>query len=247
MRTAALALVALALAASLTACESSQEENARIEREVAHERVANLRRRALAERNRTIAHPSAIVKVLAASVLHTSEGAAAVVTLRNDSASALSNLPIQIVVRDAAGASVYTNAVPGLGASLTTVAQIGAHATVLWVDDQVQASSTPASVSAKVGEGERGKAASTAALAVSGVHLSEGGAEGSLVNHGSAAQHEVILDAVARRGGTIVAAGGALVSDVEAGASAHFQALLIGRPQGAQLEVSVAGSATASG
>lgn len=237
MRAVALALAALAL----TACESSQEENAKLEKVYRREAAEGAKRRAAAERALSIPHPSRVVKVLAATALHSSEAGAAVVTLQNTSARTLRNLPIEITVKDAAGATLYTNATPGLAHALVTVPLLAAHATSTWVEDQVQTSAAPASVEAKVGEGETIAQAPTG-LAVAGVRLGEGVAEGSLVNRSPSTQSEVILYAVARRGGQIVAAGSALVARVEAGASTHFQASLVGEAKGAQLEVSVGGS-----
>jgi hypothetical protein len=242
VRAAALALAALAFAGLLTACESSQEKNAQIAKVVAGEQKQRARRKALAERSLTITRPSKVVHVLAAQVLHSSEGtAAAVVTLRNSSSQALRDVPIQITVRGASGMTVYTNTTPGLASSLTSVPLIGAHMTVTWVNDQVQASPPPAGVSAKVGEGEpQGEVPPS--LSITEAHLGEGGVEGSLVNHSSTAQREVVVYAIARRGSTIVAAGSALVAQVEAGTSAHFQAFLVGDARGAQLEVDAPGS-----
>jgi hypothetical protein len=236
VRTAALALAALALGGCLSACESSQEEVAKREAALA------AKRRPRASRGLSIEHPSTVVKVLAASVLHDPEGAAAVVTVHNTSATALREVPIEIDVKDAAGATVYTNTMPGLALELVSLPLLRAHATSTWVDDQVQSSTAPASVTAEAGEGERdGEAIPT--LAVAGVSLNEGEAEGSLVNRSHTSESEVAVYAVARRGGAIVAAGSSIVALTEAGTSTHFQAPLIGNANGAQLEVSVAGAA----
>ncbi len=242
MRSAALALAALALGGCLTACESSQEKSAQLETVAKRERAQSAQRRVLARRALSITQPSRLVTVTATSVVHGAEGAAAVVTLHNSSATALRALPIEITVRDAAGAIIYTNTTPGLAAQLTSVPLVGAHASTTWVEAQVPASPAPASVTARVGEGE---AVSEAVphLEVADVRLNEGEAEGSLVNHSHTGAREVTLDAIARRGGAIVAVGSAIVTQAEAGASAHFQAALIGDPRGARLEVSVAGAA----
>jgi hypothetical protein len=233
VRLAALGLVALAL----TACESNQERSAKLEKAAkAHEGEA-ARRRALAQRALTIKRPSTKVKVTGATLVRGSEGAAAVITLRNVSATALREVPVQITVRDARGASVYTNAVPGLSPTLASVALIPAHAQLTWIDDQVQATGTPASVTAKVGEGAPAGGA-IPQLRLEGTHLSEAQAEGNLVNHSRASQQEVIVDAVARRAGRIVAAGRAVLASAPAGASTPFQIFFVGDPSGAQLEVS---------
>jgi hypothetical protein len=199
-------------------------------------------RKALARRALSITRPSTLVRVTATAVLHSSEGTAAAVTVRNLSGTALRDVPIEIAVKDAHGATIYTNDTPGLAAALVSVPLLPAHATSTWVDDQVQASGTPASVSAEVGEGERVTEA-IPPIAVEGAHLSEGEVEGSVVNHSRVSQRELVVYAVARRAGTIVAAGRAVVPQAEAGSTTHFQAFLIGSAHGAQLEVSVAGAA----
>ena len=164
------------------------------------------------------------------------------VTVHNGSGIALRDVPIEITVRGAHGASLYTNAQPGLAPSLHALGLLPAHATSEWVDDQVQASGTPAGVSAEVGEGERdGEPAPD--VAIEGAHVSEGKAEGTVVNHSHASLHEVVVYAIARRGAAIVAAGRAVVAQAEPGAAEHFQAFLIGSPSGAQLEVNVGGAA----
>jgi hypothetical protein len=237
VRLAALVLLALALAA----CESNQERSAKLEKAAkAHEDEA-AKRRALAQRALTITRPSAKVKVIGAVIVRGSEGAAAVVSLRNISSTPLRDVPIQITVRNAHGDSVYTNDVPGLSPTLASVALIPAHGVQTWIDDQVQASSTPASVSAKIGEGLPA-GGSIPTLSVAGAHLSEAQAEGNLVNHSPIAQQELVVDAVARRSGRVVAAGRAVLASAPAGSSTPFQIFFVGDPRGAQLEVSAPAS-----
>jgi len=238
VRLAALALVTLTLT---TACESNQERSAKLEKAAKQHEGEAARHRALAQRALTITRESTKVKVTATAIVHGSEGAAAVVSLRNISGTPLRDVPVQITVRDARGASVYTNAVAGLSPTLASVALIPAHAALTWIDDQVQATGTPASVSAKVGEGTAVSGA-IPQLSVAGAHLSEAHAEGSLVNHSAVGQQEVVVDAVARRGGTIVAAGRAVLASAPAGTSTPFQIFFVGDPSGAQLEVSAPAS-----
>jgi hypothetical protein len=240
VRLAALALVALAL----TACESNQERSAKLANAAkAVEREA-VNRRALAQRALTITRPSAKVKVTSTAIVRGAEGTAAVVSLRNVSSMPMRAVPIEIVVRDAKGASVYTNDVAGLSPTLVSIALIPAHAEQTWIDDQVQATGTPASVSAEVGEGTP-TAGAVPQLSVQGTHLSEAQAEGNLVNHSASVQQEVVVDAVARRAGRIVAAGRAVLANAPAGASTPFQIFFVGDPAGAQLEVDA--PATTSG
>jgi hypothetical protein len=228
----ALVLAALALAA----CESNQERSARLAKAAKQQEAEAAKHAALARRALTITRPSVKIKVIGAAVVHSSEGAAAVITLRNVSGTPLSAVPIQIVVRNTSGASVYTNAVPGLSPTLASVALIPAHAVLTWIDDQVQATGIPASVSAKVGEGTPVSGA-IPQLNVTGAHLSEAQAEGNVVNSSHVAQQELVVDAVARRGGTIVAAGRGVIANAPAGVSTPFQIFFVGNPAGARLEV----------
>ncbi len=237
MRRLALALAAIALAG----CESTQEKSAQLEKVAKREAGEAAHHRSLTQRSPTITKQSKIVRVAATALLRSSEGTAAVVTLRNTSATPLHDVPIEITVKSASGATLYTNATPGLAAALVSVPLLGAHATGTWVDDQVQVSATPASLSAKVGEGEP-IAGAVPRVSVVGARLVEDAAEGSVVNHSSVGQRELVVYAIARRAGAVVAAGRAIIPQAEAGSTEHFQAFLIGDALGAQLEVSASPS-----
>ncbi|HYM55368.1 MAG TPA: hypothetical protein VES97_08400, partial [Solirubrobacteraceae bacterium] len=61
------------------------------------------------------------------------------------------------------------------------------------------------------------------------------GAEGTVVNHSAIGQRELVVYAVARRGGRIVAAGRAVVPVLAPNLPTRFQVFFVGSPQGAQL------------
>ena len=63
---------------------------------------------------------------------------------------------------------------------------------------------------------------------------------GRLVNRSTRAQGKVLVYAVALKGGRVVAAGRSVVTSLPAhqGASAPFQAFLVGNPAGAKIELS---------
>ncbi len=231
-----LALVTVALAVG--GCESSQEKSAQLERAAKVERARNP---AQASRGLTIAQVSREVQVVATQVVHSSEGTAAVVTLRNTSAHALRDVPIAVTVKSAHGATLYQNNAPGLEAALTSVPLLAPGADATWIDDQVQASEAPASVSAVVGEAPQAPA-NVPKVSISGVHQTEeggsSGAAGTVHNDSAVAQQGLIVYALARRGGRIVAAGRAVLSEVAAHSSSPFQVLFIGSAAGAKLEVS---------
>lgn len=233
MRAAALALLAL----SLAGCESTQEKSAKLEK------AAKLQERSAAPATRglVIKRASRLVEVLATAVVHSSEGTAAAVTLRNSSSHTLRDVPIEIHVRDAHGASIYANDIPGLGAPLRSVALLPAHGELTWVDDQIQAPGTPASVVALVGEGTPATT-SPPRLAITGAHTVEDpangpGAAGRLANPSAVVQREVVLYAVARRGTRVVGAGRAVLPEVPAHGSVAFQLYFIGEARGAKLEL----------
>ncbi|HEY2282344.1 MAG TPA: hypothetical protein VGH60_02200 [Solirubrobacteraceae bacterium] len=232
-RVLAPALTAAALAVSLSACETTAEKSAKLEKAAHHTR--------LAEKGLTIAKPSGDVRVLSATIVHGHEGAAAVITLRNTSTRALRAVPVALTVKDAHGAILFQNNTAGLEPALTSLGSLAAHGTQTWIDDQILASGTPASVSAIVGEAPSVNGA-LPRIEVSAVHASEEGgttgAAGTVRNGSSLIQQNLVVYVLARRSGQVVAAGRAVLPEVGAGASLPFQAFLQGDPSGARLEAS---------
>ena len=170
--------------------------------------------------------------------MHDSEGAAAAITVRNSGSHTLSSVPIAITVRNAHGQTLYQNNAPGLEAGLTQISSMPAHGSVTWVDDQVPTAGQPASVRAVVGEAPVASGPEPR-IEVAGTHLAEastGEAAGTVRNGSNIAQRKLVVYVIARRGGTIVAAGRAVLAEVAAGAPVPFQAFLVGAPTGAQLE-----------
>jgi hypothetical protein len=233
------ALVALLLCAlALGGCESSQEQSAQLERQA---KLAAAKNPVRAARGLSIAHASSVVRVLSTQAVHSSEGTAVVVTLRNVSAHALRDVPIAITAKGAGGSTLYRNNGPGLEAALTSVALLAAGQRFTWVDDQVQAAQAPASVSALVGEAP-GAPASVPRIVLTGVHANEeggsSGVAGTVHNDSAVAQRELVVYGIARRGTRIVAAGRAVLGDVAAHGSSPFQVLFIGSAAGAKVEAS---------
>jgi hypothetical protein len=228
------ALAAIVTIIVLCGCQTTAEHSAELEKRAKHEK--------LALRGVSVRSENPSVRVLQSRVVHSSEGTAVVVTLRNTSSHALENAPIEIAVRDAKGSVLFQNNQPGLDPALTRVSLLTPGAETLWVDDQVQVSGVPVSASALVGEGTR-TSGSVPQLSVSGAHISSGagaeaGADGTVANRSRVAQQHLVVYAVARRGGRIVAAGRAVLPEVAAGASAPFQVYFVGDPSGAQIQTS---------
>jgi hypothetical protein len=212
-------------------CESTAQKSAQIEKLAKHERLA-LQGVAVTKEN-----PS--VRVLQSTVVHSKEGTAVVVELRNVSTRALENAPIEITVRDAKGGTLYQNNQPGEDPSLTRVSLLEPGARTVWVDDQVQVRGAPASASALVGVGTSGSAG-TPVMAVSRTRLSseggEAGESGTVTNRSQITQQHVAVYAVARKGNRVVAAGRAVLPEVAPGANVPFQVYFVGNPSGARIE-----------
>jgi hypothetical protein len=230
--------VLVMLAVALSGCESTQEKSAQLEKTAHHTR--------LAERGLSIAKPSTDITVLGAVLVRGAKGAAAVVTLRNNSAHALREVPIAITVKEAQGRTVFQNNTPGVEAALTSLGSLPAHSVVTWVDDQVPATANPVSVTAIAGISPAVSGA-LPDIEVAGIHPSEESgsatAAGTVHNRSSVAQHALVVYAVGRRAGRIVAAGRAILPEVAPGAAVPFQAFLVGGAQaGARLEASAPAS-----
>jgi hypothetical protein len=229
----ALAVALLALLA-LSGCETNAEKSAKLEK-LAHSHV-------LAHQSGlTVGKQNPAVMVLGAVAVHDENGTAVVVTLRNISSKPLQNAPIAIKVTGAGGAVVYQNNAPGLDPTLTSVPLLEPGAQTVWVDDQVESSSAPTGVSARVGQASAAPGR-LPQLSIQGVHtVEEPGsgltAEGTVLNRSTVAQQKLVVYAVGRRAGRVVAAGRAVLPEVQAGQSASFQVFFIGSPQGAKLEV----------
>ena len=111
-----------------------------------------------------------------------------------------------------------------------------------WIDDQIQASGTLGALSVRVGASPAA-AGKLPQLSVQGMHLAEESAsgesaEGTVVNRSAVAQQELVVFAVGRRSGRIVAAGRAVLPNVPSHSSTPFQVFFIGNPKGATLQVS---------
>jgi hypothetical protein len=229
VRRAALLLAALALAG----CETTAEKSAKLERAA--------KRASVVQSGLLITHPSTDVKVLETAALHGSEGAAAVVVVRNNSSRPLRAVPIAITVKNAGGQTLFQNNAPGLEAALVSVASLPAHGELSWVDDQLPATGKPATVSAVLGQAPA--AAAPPKIEIQGAHTiedpSRGIGTGAMIsNRSPIAQQNLVVFAVARRGGRIVAAGRANVAELAAHASAQFQVFFVGDPRGARLQLS---------
>jgi hypothetical protein len=237
VRVAAPALAVLALA--FTGCQTTAEKSAKLESEARLHPVA-------VARGLSITHASSQVKVLGTSLLRGQESAVAIVELRNTSNRTLRAVPLALSVLDASGRTIYQNNAAGLEEALVSVPSLPAHATFTWIDDQVPVAGNPATVRARVGEAATARAIPQ--IAVGAIHLIEDpsngvGAAGTVSNRSAVAQAKLVIFAVGRRGGRIVAAGRAVLPELAVGSQLPFQVFFVGDPHGAQLEVSAPATA----
>jgi hypothetical protein len=241
-----LTLLALgALALTLSACESTETESARLGREGA-KLIAGA-----GTLGTGAANPD--VRVGQVALVQGSGRTAAAVRLVNTGAGAQLDVPVLIDVRGRRGASLYRNDIQGLEPSLQQMALLPAQASGWWVDDQVLASGTPSSVNVRVGAAKLAGAKAAVSgggpqVQVSGVTLGSQELVGpyvdaTAINHSGVAQHNMPVFAVALRGQRVVAAGRALVPSLAAsgaGSHASFRLYLVGSPAGARIELTPA-------
>jgi hypothetical protein len=238
------ALVVVACGAStvtLAACESTESESAKIEREAAKSREAEPGALKLGAANKS-------VRVSDATLLSAGARKAVAVKLTSTSAHAQRQLPVLVEVTAAGGKVAYTNQI-GVEPALQHISQLGSHASAWWVDDQVLVNQTTRAVRVRVGTGKSSrKALPLLSATVSHVGGAAGASSvsGVLVNHSHVAQKKVPVFVVALRAGKVVAAGRALVASLagRSGASAPFQVTLVGSPAGAKIELTAVATAS---
>jgi hypothetical protein len=224
-----LALTVMA-AATLTACTSSQDKARAIQEQA----------QAAAPKPLVIKKPNKDVKVTDTTLLHDQNGDAIVVELKNESKQTLVNVPILVDIRDGKK-TVYKNDTAGLDFALNHVAVLTPGETLDWVNDQVTAQGKDVKVT--VGQPE-GKAPSGGLpeLDVSqpraGHDFSGPKVSGTVTDKSKLDQSHLILFAVARQGGRIVAAGRGQIKALKVGAQpAPYVIYFIGNPVGADVTI----------
>jgi hypothetical protein len=234
MSSQSLIAAGLCVALALSACQSTQSRSSELEK--------TGKKVLLTEQGLTIGKASSDVKVGKASLVSDQNGTAAVVELRNDSQDALVNVPIAIDVSDAKGKSVFRNDTPGLDNSLVAVPLIEPGQTFDWVNDQVLAVRPAKSVKVKVGEAKDQLPGDVPGLDVSKPKIevdpvSGIEASGKVTNNSGIEQTRLVLYAVARKAGKVVAAGRGVVQRLKTDKPADYHVFFIGDPRGADLTV----------
>jgi hypothetical protein len=223
------------LTVTASACESTQQESAKIGREAGAQAAGPA-----ALKLGAVNHG---VRVADATLLHGEGRLAVAVKLTATTQRAQLNVPVLVNVTGAGGKLLYTNGTGGAEASLQRIALLRPRTAEWWVNDQVLASSSASGVKVRVGTGTRAPRGAQPELSTTATHLGEQSGlsvlSGRLVNRSHTAQSKVPVFAVALRDGKPVAAGRAVISELAGrpGASAPFQVFLVGKAAGATVQV----------
>jgi hypothetical protein len=233
--TVGLVLLALVFSFLLSSCESTQQKSERLGREG--------KGTSLGGKSVVVTRRSKDVKVLETDTVQDENGTAAVVTLRNTSKRPLADVPIAIDVRGAGGRSLFRNNAAGIEASLVQVPLIRPGERFVWVNDQVSASGKPRSLKVKVGETRAGSPTTVPRIVLTRPRLAHDAVSGTeavglIANRSRVEQRKLVVFAIARRSGKVVAAGRAQIARLKPGKRAHFHVFFIGNPSGGRLTVS---------
>jgi hypothetical protein len=230
-------IIALAFAVlagvTLTACQSSQDKAKAIQEQAI----------ASAPKPLVIPKPNKDVKVTDTALLHDQNGDAIVVEVKNESNQTLVNVPILVDIRDAKGKTVYKNDTAGLDFALNHIAVLKPGETFDWVNDQLTAEGK--SVKVTVGEPEaKPPPGPLPELAVSppraGHDFSGPKVSGTVTDQSKIDQDHLILFAVAKQGGHVVAAGRGQIKALKIDAKpAPYVIYFIGNPAGADVTIQV--------
>jgi hypothetical protein len=228
-----LALVVLAVFL-LTACESTQDKARKLQEQ--GEAIA------ATQKPLTIDQPSKEVKVLGTTLLHDENGDAIVVEVQNASKETLVNVPILVDLRDAKGNSIFKNDTFGIEPTLNHIPLLKPGETFDWVNDQLTPNGVPKSAKVTVGVTTEKPPAQLPELEVSLPTLRDNplGAEveGKVTNESQLDQKKLVLFAVARSGGKIVAAGRGQIKNLKVGARpGTYNIFFIGDPAGSDVTV----------
>jgi hypothetical protein len=235
VRRATLLLVA---ALAVAGCESSQQTS---------KRLAKQGKTVLKEQTGVkVGAENPNIRVTETAVLKDANGIAAVVALKNTSRRSQTQLPVGITIKDAKGAKIYANDIPGLDASLTSMALVRSGGEAYWVDNQILGNGAPKKLDVKVGRARGPVPSVIPQIALSKVRFDKDVSgpfvTGVITNHSKVLQRRLTVFCVARKSGRIVAAGRAVVDKLPPAPTPkpiRFSVYFIGNPTGAKLSFSV--------
>ncbi len=218
----------------LTACESTQDKARALQEQGAAIAATQV--------PLTIDQPSKEVKVLGTTLLSDENGDAIVVEVQNTSKETLVNVPILVDLRDAQGKSIFVNDIFGIELALNHIPLLKPGETFDWVNDQLSPNGVPKSAKVTVGVTTEKAPAQLPQIEVEEPTLHDNpiGAEveGKVTNQSQIDQKKLVLFAVARSGGKVVAAGRGQIKALKVGArSGTYNIFFIGDPRGADVTV----------
>lgn len=220
-----------ALAVTVSACESTESESAKIGREAGASETASSLKIGAVDRE---------VRASNVTLLSGAGRTALAVKLTSTSSRSKREVPLLVKATAAGGKVLYTNAT-GAEPLLQRVTLLRAHASTWWVDDEVLTSGKATGATVAVGTGKRSHAdAPSAALSATTSPLARQSGSGTisalLTNHTGKAQSGVPVFAVALRGEKVVAAGRAVAASLPAhGEATSLDIPLVGDASGAKI------------
>lgn len=218
-RTTAACVATLPLAVVVTGCVSTQQIAARA-------RLVSARE--LASQSTTkVGRPNPDVTVDGVALIHVRAGTAVVVSLRNNTTTTLTDLPISIAVRSGNHA-LHLNRSANLDYFQSHVAVIGPHATTDWVFTTARRVAGGRPV-ATVGLPDLHPALAGRLPRVT--VTSDGTARVTVTNHSTIPQYDLQVYVVAMRAGRYVGAGGAEIPHLGTHATTSAAVTFVGAAQ----------------
>jgi hypothetical protein len=231
----AISIGVLLVASGLFAgCETTQEKSAKLE--VSGAGLAQTDTVKLTASNREI-------EVVDKTVLTDQYGTAVIVRLRNTGTQPQVDVPIQVDIKDPKGKSVFKNDTEGLEDGLLNIQVIEPGKETWWVHDQVFPMGKAAGFDVTIGKSEVPPPASIPKLTATKPEINEdpvSGIEvqGEITNESEVEQTDLLIYAVATKGGKVVAAGRGLIPKLKTGPKGEpYNIFFIGDPKGADIEV----------
>ena len=218
----------------LTGCATTQEKAARIQ-------LDNARIRANLTALRLTGTSSAVDATSIGVLIDRSSGRVAVVaTLRNRSSSPVSDLPLLVGAKLANGRRVYLNSAANIAYFRNHIPAIAAHGQLTWVLTLTHDLPRGARPFVRVGPPSRATTTAIGTLPTLRVETSKltgGDATVTVQNASGVTQYQLPVYAVATRGQRPVAAGQALVEELDGGGAARLRLRLVGNASGATLSL----------
>jgi hypothetical protein len=229
------ALSAIVLAAVLAAgCASTKE---RADKKLAADAAAAA---AAAKATALTIKANDAIKTNVLALISSSDGSTAAVVIElklDDKSKSVVWAPIDVKLYDAGGNVVAQGNVAGADPAIVHVPSLAGGATVLYVNDLLSPSAPPTRATVEIGGNLLTLPAQPGALKTTvswAVDPNYGPSfTGTVTNTTGIEQNGVIVQAVARKGGKVVAAGTSVVGKLGAGESQDFQGLFVGNPAGA--------------